>query len=76
MNTKTQQDFLQTPGKLPWRLECPKRNSKRGIVYDADGRLVCVAAIGNARQIVEMSSLHSQTAKRQANGGKMSATRP
>jgi hypothetical protein len=34
-----------------------ERNPKSGVVYDADGRLVCVAAIGNAREIVRMANL-------------------
>lgn len=50
-------EFLLTPGPLPWRLDCMKRNPKSGVVYDADGRLVCVAAIGNAREIVRMANL-------------------
>lgn len=49
--------FLLTPGPLPWRLDCMNRNPKSGVVYDADGRLVCVAAIGNAREIVRMANL-------------------
>lgn len=39
--------FLLTPGRLPWRLVQPTRRSRSGVVYDADGRLVCVAALGN-----------------------------
>ena len=50
-------EFLLTPGPLPWRLDCMKRNPKSGVVYAADGRLVCVAAIGNAREIVRMANL-------------------
>jgi hypothetical protein len=50
-------EFLLTPGPLPWRLDCLKRNAKSGVVYAADGRLVCVAAIGNAREIVRMANL-------------------
>ena len=59
-------EFLLTPGPLPWRLDCMKRNPKSGVVYDADGRLVCAAAIGNAREIVRMANLffHSPTAGR------------
>lgn len=48
--------FLLTPGPLPWRVGCMSRNPKSGVVYDADGRLVCVAAIGNAREIVRMAN--------------------
>ena len=47
--------FLLTPGRLPWRLVQPTRRSRSGVVYDADGRLVCVAALGNAREIVRMA---------------------
>ena len=43
--------FLLTPGRLPWSLVQPTRSSRRGVVYDADGRFVCVAALGNAREI-------------------------
>ena len=50
-------EFLLTPGPLPWRVDCMKRNPKNGAVYDAEGRLVCVAAIGNAREIVRMANL-------------------
>ena len=50
-------EFLLTPGPLPWRVDCTKRNSKNGAVYDAEGRLVCVAAIGNVREIVRMANL-------------------
>ena len=50
-------EFLLTPGPLPWRMDCMKRNPKSGAVYDAEGRLVCVAAIGNAREIVRMANL-------------------
>lgn len=50
-------EFLLTPGPLPWRLDCVKRNPKSGAVYSADGRLVCIAAIGNAREIVRMANL-------------------
>ena len=50
-------EFLLTPGPLPWRVDCMKRNPKSGAVYGADGRLVCVAAIGNAREIVRMANL-------------------
>ena len=50
-------EFLLTPGPLPWRVDCMKRNPKSGAVYDAEGRLVCVAAIGNAREIVRMANL-------------------
>ena len=50
-------EFLLTPGPLPWRLDCMKRNPKSGVVYSADGRIVCVAAIGNAREIVRMANL-------------------
>ena len=50
-------EFLLTPGPLPWRLDCMKRNPKSGAVYAADGGLVCVAAIGNAREIVRMANL-------------------
>ena len=50
-------EFLLTPGPLPWRVDCTKRNSKSGAVYDAEGRLVCVAAIGNVREIVRMANL-------------------
>jgi hypothetical protein len=50
-------EFLLTPGPLPWRLDCMKRNPKSGAVYAADGSLVCVAAIGNAREIVRMANL-------------------
>ena len=49
--------FLLTPGRLPWRLVQPTRRSRSGVVYDADGRLVCVAALGNAREIVRMANL-------------------
>jgi len=54
-------EFLLTPGPLPWRLDCMKRNPKSGAVYAADGRLVCVAAIGNAREIVRMANLFYTT---------------
>lgn len=50
-------EFLLTPGPLPWRVDCMSRNPRSGAVYDADGRLVCVAAIGNAREIVRMANL-------------------
>ena len=50
-------EFMLTPGPLPWRVDCMKRNPKNGAVYDAEGRLVCVAAIGNAREIVRMANL-------------------
>lgn len=50
-------EFMLTPGPLPWRLDCMKRYPKSGVVYAADGRLVCVAAIGNAREIVRMANL-------------------
>ena len=50
-------EFLLTPGPLPWRVDCMKRNPKNGAVYDAEGRLVCVAAIGNVREIVRMANL-------------------
>ena len=50
-------EFLLTPGPLPWRVDCMKRNPKSGAVYDAEGRLVCVAAIGNVREIVRMANL-------------------
>lgn len=50
-------EFLLTPGPLPWRVDCMGRNPKNGAVYDAEGRLVCVAAIGNAREIVRMANL-------------------
>jgi hypothetical protein len=50
-------EFMLTPGPLPWLLDCLKRNPKSGAVYAADGRLVCVAAIGNAREIVRMANL-------------------
>ena len=49
--------FLLTPGRLPWRLVQPTARSLSGVVYDADGRLVCVAALGNAREIVRMANL-------------------
>ena len=58
-------EFLLTPGPLPWRVDCMKRNPKSGAVYDAEGRLVCVAAIGNAREIVRMANLF-YTAPRRA----------
>ena len=48
--------FLATPGPLPWRLDAPSRKPKSGVIYDADGRLVCIAAIGNARAIVKMAN--------------------
>ena len=54
-------EFLLTPGPLPWRLDCMKRNPKSGVVFSADGRLVCVAAIGNAREIVRMANLFYTT---------------
>ena len=49
--------FLLTPGRLPWRLVQPTRRSRSGVVYDADDRLVCVCALGNAREIVRMANL-------------------
>ena len=52
----TEYEFLNTPGKFPWHLKCPGRKPKSGIVYDVEGRLVCVAAIGNAREIVKMAN--------------------
>ena len=55
--------FLLTPGPLPWRLDCMKRNPKAGVVYDAAGRLVCVAAIGNAREIVRMANQFAKEGK-------------
>ena len=55
--------FLMTPGPLPWRLACMKKNPRSGAVYDADGRLVCVAAIGNAREIVRMANLFASQDK-------------
>lgn len=58
--------FLLTPGPLPWRVDCMKRNPKSGAVYDAEGRLVCVAAIGNAREIVRMANLFYTTPRRGA----------
>lgn len=36
-------EFLLTPGPLPWRVDCMKRNPKSGAVYDAEGRLVYTA---------------------------------
>ena len=61
-------EFLLTPGPLPWRVDCTKRNPKNGAVYDAEGRLVCVAAIGNAREIVRMANLFKdcEVAKRES----------
>jgi len=61
-------EFLLTPGPLPWRVDCMGRNPKSGVVYDADGRLVCVAAIGNAREIVRMANLFKdcEVAKRES----------
>jgi hypothetical protein len=59
-------EFLLTPGPLPWRLDCMKRNPKSGVVYAADGRLVCVAAIGNAREIVRMANLFYTAPRRGA----------
>ena len=49
-------EFLLKPGPLPWRVECVKRNPRSGVIYDAEGRLVCVAAIGNTREIVRMAN--------------------
>lgn len=49
-------EFLLKPGPLPWRVGCVKRNARNGVIYDAEGRLVCVAAIGNAREIVRMAN--------------------
>ena len=64
-------EFLLTPGPLPWRVDCMTRNPKSGVVYDADGRLVCVAAIGNAREIVRMANLFKdcEVAKRESPAG-------
>ena len=59
-------EFLLTPGPLTWRLDCMKRNPKSGAVYDAEGRLVCVAAIGNAREIVRMANLFYTAPRRGA----------
>ena len=54
---KARDEFLLTPGPLPWRVDCCAKRPRSGAVYDADGRLVCVAAIGNAREIVRMANL-------------------
>ena len=48
----TKAEFLQTAGKRPWRLKVPSKKSLQGIVYDADNRLVCACAVGNAKEIV------------------------
>ena len=48
----TNAEFLRTAGKRPWRLKVPSKKSVQGIVYDADNRLVCVCAVGNAKEIV------------------------
>ena len=44
----------QKVGKLPWHIQHMKRNPKCGYIYDAEGRLVVAAAIGNARHIGEV----------------------
>ena len=58
--------FLLTPGPKPWCVECVTKNPRFGAVYDADGRLVCVAAIGNAREIVRMANLFLKPNKEDA----------
>jgi hypothetical protein len=48
------QEFLRTPGKFPWRLQPTRKcNPVSAVIYDADGRLVAACAYGNAKQIVQ-----------------------
>lgn len=54
-------EFLQTPGKTPWRLvPTRKRNPVSAVVYDADGRLVGTAAYGNAELIVKAVNAYTK----------------
>ena len=52
--SKADNEFLQTPGKLPWHIKpTRKKNPVSAIIYDAEGRLVAACAYGNAKLIVD-----------------------
>lgn len=54
MTIKEKIDWLRTPGKRPWRLVPTREKTPvRAVVYDAENRLVVVAAYGNAALIVK-----------------------
>lgn len=57
----THAEFLQLPGKTPWRLTpTRKRNPVSAVIYDAEDRLVAVAAYGNAELIVKAVNAYKE----------------
>ena len=55
-------EFLRTPGRLPWRMKPTRpRNPVTAIIFDADNRLVAACAYGNAALIVEAVNSNSPT---------------
>ena len=65
MPSKSDIEFLQTPGKLPWHYKpTRKKNPVSAVVYDAEDRLVSACAYGNAKKMVECVNAHSDLVNR------------